>query len=64
MKVNGTNIFLGGNQSLLDFLEAQSYDIRLIAVERNGQIIPRSTYKDVMLKDEDTLEIVSFVGGG
>lgn len=64
MKVNGTNIFLVENQSLLDFLEAKNYDIRLIAVEHNGEIIPRTTYKDVVLKDEDMLEIVSFVGGG
>lgn len=64
MKVNGTIVFLEEHQSLLDFLEAQKYDVRLIAVECNGEIIPRTTYKDVMLKNEDTLEIVSFVGGG
>lgn len=64
MKVNGTTIFLGEQQSLFDFLEANQYDIRLIAVERNGEIVPKATYKDVMLDDEDTLEIVNFVGGG
>jgi len=64
MKVNGNIIFLEENQSLLDFLETQNYDIRIIAVELNGEITPSSKYKDVMLKDEDTLEIVSFVGGG
>ena len=64
MKVNGNIIFLEENLSLLDFLETQNFDIRIIAVELNGEIIPSSKYKDVMLKDEDTLEIVSFVGGG
>ena len=64
MKVNGTTIFLGEQQSLFDFLEANQYDIRLIAVERNGEIVPKATYKEVMLDDEDTLEIVNFVGGG
>lgn len=64
MKVNGNIIFLEDNQSLLDFLETQNYNIRIIAVELNGEIILSSKYKDVMLKDEDTLEIVSFVGGG
>ena len=35
-----------------------------IAVERNLEIVPRSTLADVMLADGDTLEIVHFVGGG
>lgn len=64
MKVNGATIFLGEQQSLFDFLEVNQYNIRLIAVERNGEIVPKATYKDVMLNDEDTLEIVNFVGGG
>ena len=64
MQVNGNVIFLEEPQSLLDFLETQKYDVRLIAVQCNGEIIPRTTFKDVVLKDEDTLEIVSFVGGG
>mgnify|MGYP001046544203 CR=1 FL=1 len=64
MKVNGTIISLDKSQSLFDFLKAQKYDITKIAVERNGEIVPRATYKDVILDDEDTLEIVRFVGGG
>lgn len=35
-----------------------------VAVERNGEIVPRSTLADVPLADGDTLEIVHFVGGG
>lgn len=35
-----------------------------VAVERNGEIVPRSTLEDVALDDGDTLEIVHFVGGG
>ncbi|OPX86811.1 MAG: Sulfur carrier protein ThiS [Pelotomaculum sp. PtaB.Bin104] len=64
MKLNGTIIALEKKQSLLDFLAAKKYDVTKIAVERNGEIVPRSAYDQVMLKDEDTLEIVSFVGGG
>ncbi len=64
MKVNGKVIPLEENQSLLDFLLDRNYDLRLIAVELNGKIVPKSSYKDVILKNEDKLEIVSFVGGG
>jgi sulfur carrier protein len=64
MKVNGTIVSLNENQTLFDFLNAHGFDINTIAVERNGEIIPRATYKNIMLNDEDTLEIVRFVGGG
>lgn len=64
MRVNGCIIPLNGSQTLFDFLQTQNYDITKIAVERNGEIVPKSTYKSLMLDDEDTLEIVRFVGGG
>lgn len=35
-----------------------------VAVERNGEIVPRGTHCSVMLADGDLLEIVHFVGGG
>ena len=35
-----------------------------IAVERNLEIVPKSRYDDVILKDGDTLEIITFIGGG
>ena len=35
-----------------------------IAVERNGEIVPRSRYADTRLADGDALEIVVAVGGG
>ena len=35
-----------------------------IAVEKNGEIVPRSRYADTRLADGDTLEIVVAVGGG
>jgi thiazole synthase len=35
-----------------------------VAVERNGEIVPRSTLGDAALAEGDTLEIVHFVGGG
>jgi len=35
-----------------------------VAIERNGEIIPRSRYADVVLADGDRLEVVVAVGGG
>ena len=35
-----------------------------VAVEKNGEIVPRSRYADTCLADGDALEIVVAVGGG
>ena len=35
-----------------------------LAVERNLEVVPRSTLADVLVEDGDELEIVHFVGGG
>lgn len=64
VKVNGTFIELDKSQTLHDFLTSQKFNMGMIVVERNGEIVPKATYKDVVLDDEDTLEVVTFVGGG
>ena len=37
---------------------------RRVAVERNGDIVPRATYAETSLAEGDRVEIVQFVGGG
>ena len=64
MKVNEETIILLEKTSLLEFLQRNGYAPEKIAVELNGEIIPRSRYSSVILTDADKLEIVSFVGGG
>ena len=48
-------------ERLLDALELAG---RRVAVEKNGEIVPRSRYADTRLADGDALEIVVAVGGG
>ncbi|WP_404332122.1 sulfur carrier protein ThiS [Mesobacillus maritimus] len=64
MKVNGNLVELEKQQSLYEFLMGKSFKLTMIAVERNGEIVPKANYKEVLLEEEDTLEIVQFVGGG
>ena len=64
MKVNGEQIILSKKILLADLLQRNGYAQEKIAVELNGEIIPRSRYASVILMDADKLEIVSFVGGG
>ena len=44
--------------------QGKQYQQNRIAVEINGSIIPKSKYQTTILKQNDTIEIVSFVGGG
>jgi thiazole synthase len=50
--------------SIADLVRALALDPAKVAVERNGQIAPRSALDAVALADGDVLEIVHFVGGG
>lgn len=64
MKVNGGYIPLENPESLEAFLLDRGYMPGHIAVERNGEIVPRGSFAGTMLRDSDVIEIVRFVGGG
>lgn len=49
---------------LSSYLEENKINPQRIAVELNGEILPKSKYGDTVLKDGDIIEIVNFVGGG
>ena len=63
IKINGNEVTAAGI-SLAEYLETTAYDPKRIAVEKNGQIVPKAQYAETILKDGDCIEIVSFVGGG
>lgn len=50
--------------SIADLVASLGLDVKKVAVERNRDIVPRSTLGDVALAENDVLEIVHFVGGG
>ena len=55
---------MAGGISIVDMLGSLGLDPRKVAVERNLEIVPRSTLGDVAVANGDTYEIVHFVGGG
>ena len=63
VKVNGEPKEIVG-KTLAEYLATTNYDMKRIAVERNGDIVPKAQYGETMLQDGDSLEVVSFVGGG
>ncbi|MDV6329468.1 sulfur carrier protein ThiS [Asticcacaulis sp. 201] len=50
--------------NLTALIEEIGLDGRKIAVEKNLEIVPRSTYLATQIANGDRLEIVHFVGGG
>lgn len=64
MKVNGINKQLEESITLEQFLIQEGYSLTKVAVERNGDIVPKLNYNQTVLTESDTLEIVHFVGGG
>lgn len=63
IKVNGIQKEISGI-SVNKFLLQENYDTKRIAVEVNGEIVPKSRYENTILNDGDSVEVVSFVGGG
>ena len=67
-------IYVNGKEESLDLQENSSdvetvvklmgHDPRVIVVELNGLILPRSKWNNQIVKDEDSFEIVTIVGGG
>ena len=63
VKVNGVEVDIAG-KTVTESLATTNYDSGRIAVERNGDIVFKSQYDVTVLEEGDSLEIVSFVGGG
>ncbi|MES2637571.1 MAG: sulfur carrier protein ThiS [Pseudomonadota bacterium] len=66
------NIFINGNAKVFDTAELTVASLvvaldlagKRLAIEKNGEIVPRSQFADVLLQEGDKLEIVGAVGGG
>jgi sulfur carrier protein len=50
--------------TLADLVEKLGLTGKRLAIERNGEIVPKSTFATVQLQQGDRLEIVGAVGGG
>lgn len=64
IKINGHEVNDVVGMTIEEYLKKTDYDPKRIAIERNGEIIPKTQYSNTILNDGDSVEIVSFVGGG
>lgn len=63
VKINGEPLDMAG-KTLAEYLASTKYDPMRIAVERNGEIVPKAKYGETVLQEGDVIEVVNFVGGG
>ena len=64
IRVNGEHRRVNAGISVGDLALELGLEPTRVAVERNLEIVPRSTLADVTIEDGDEIEIVTFVGGG
>ncbi len=64
IQLNGKKITIKSNISLFELLLKYKLSKKRVAIEHNGKIIPKINYKTKFLKNNDTVEIVHFIGGG
>ena len=64
IRVNGAHRRVREGMSVAELALELGLEPTKVAVERNLEIVPRSTLGEVIVEDGDAFEIVTFVGGG
>ena len=64
MYVNGENKELPADLSLQELIDNLDLKSQRVAAELNGIVIQSSRWSSTVLRDNDRVEIVHFVGGG
>ena len=64
LRVNGEQRSINRPMTVQEYLEANSLVLPFMAVARNGEVLHKHEYPQVVLEDGDRLEVVRMVGGG
>lgn len=62
--MNGKPEEISGPTSLMEFLRSREIRAEGVVIELNQDIVEKKDFTDIMIKENDKLEIVRFVGGG
>jgi len=62
--INGKKKNINSNCNLINILEAYSLKNKMVAVEINQEVIPKSNYKTKKINKNDRIEILELIGGG
>ena len=63
VRVNGEETDAAG-RTVAEHIASAGFNPARVVVELNGDIVPKSSYADTVLKDGDSVEVVCFMGGG
>ena len=64
IQLNGKKVLIKNKLSVLNLLKKHKLNEKNVAFELNGKIISRQKYKNKIIKNNDKIEIVYFIGGG
>lgn len=64
MKVNGKDLLFGDNKTIISLLNYFNLNENQVVVEVNFEIIEVEKYRDYILREDDMVEVIRFVGGG
>ena len=64
IKINGSFKFVKDNTNLSDYLKTLKIPLKKVAIELNQEILNKKKLKKQILRNNDKIEIVHFIGGG
>ncbi len=64
VKVNGENITCKENDTLLDVIKSLQLEGKVMAAAVNMEIVKQDSWHLHVMKEEDVVELLDFVGGG
>ncbi|MDU4327454.1 MULTISPECIES: sulfur carrier protein ThiS [unclassified Clostridium] len=64
MKVNGSEMNFKNINNIIELLDKLKVNKDRVVIELNGVIVSKEDFGNVNLNEDDTIEVISFVGGG
>ena len=64
IQLNGKKVKIHKHLNIKELVKKYKLNEKKIAIELNGEILPKSQYANKELRDNDRVEIVHFIGGG
>jgi sulfur carrier protein len=62
--LNGETYYIEQNINIFDLLTYFNYNSTLLVLEYNKSICDKTNWKDIFIKNDDKIEVVTIVGGG
>ena len=64
IKINGKVKLINENTNLLNLVNTLKIPLKKVAIELNQEIIDKKKLNKIILKENDKIEVVHFIGGG